>query len=155
MAITQAMCTSFKQEVMLSMHNFHPTGSSAASTFKLALYSSGATLNASTTGFVTAGECVGTNYVATGFALTVVGVTSGSTSGFVDFSDLTFLNVTLAADGALIYNSTPFTSNNAGTTLTNAAVAVLDFGGSKAATAGDFTIVFPAATSAAAIIRIA
>ena len=90
-----------------------------------------------------------------GSALTVVGVTSGSTSGFVDFADLTFLNVTLAADGALIYNSTPFTSDNAGITLSNAAVAVLDFGGSKAATAGDFTIVFPAATSAAAIIRIA
>ena len=155
MAITQAMCTSFKQEVMLSMHNFHPTGTSAASTFKLALYSSGVTLNAATTGFVTAGECVGTNYVAGGSALTVVGVTSGSTSGFVDFSDLTFLNVTLTSDGALIYNNTPFTSDNSGTLLINPAVAVLDFGGAKTATAGDFTVVFPAATSAAAIIRIA
>ena len=73
----------------------------------------------------------------------------------VNFIDLTFLNVTLTSDGALIYNNTPFTSNNAGTTLTNAAVAVLDFGGAKTSTAGDFTIVFPAATSAAAIIRIA
>tara|TARA_R100000697_G_C5337080_1_gene168001 strand:- start:90 stop:557 length:468 start_codon:yes stop_codon:yes gene_type:complete len=155
MAITQAMCTSFKTELLLGVHRFAPTGASAASTFKLALYSSGATLSAGTTAFVAGGEVVGTNYTSAGSALTILGVSAGTTSGFVDISDLTFNNVSIAADGALIYNRTPLSSNNAGSTITNAAVCVLDFGGTKTASAGDFTIVFPAATSAAAIIRIA
>ena len=155
MAITQAMCTSFKTELLLGVHRFAPTGASAASTFKLALYSSGATLSAGTTAFVAGGEVVGTNYTSAGSALTILGVSAGTTSGFVDISDLTFSNVSIAADGALIYNTDPHAGNNAGSTITNAAVCVLAFGGTKTASAGDFTIVFPAATSAAAIIRIA
>ena len=156
MAITQAMCTSFKAQVLLGTHNFHPTGSSAADTFKIALYTASATLlSAGTTAYITDGESAGANYVAGGSALTVNGVDTGTTSGFVDFGNITFNNVTINADGALIYNNTPSTSDNAGSTLTNAAVCVLDFGGTKQATSGDFTIIFPAATSAAAIIRLA
>ena len=153
MAITQAMCTSFKTQLLLGTHCFKPTGQSAADTFKLALYSAAGTLSAGTTSFITNAESDG--ITSGGSALTTVGVTSGSTSGFVDFSDLTFTSVTVNAAGALIYNNTPSTSDNAGSTLPTAAVCVLDFGGTKTASSGDFSIIFPAHTSAAAIIRIA
>jgi len=153
MAITQAMCTSFKAEVLLGVHNFKPTGQSAANTFKLALYSAAATLSAGTTSFTTSSESDGTT--SGGSALTTVGVTTGDSSGFVDFDDLTFTSVTVNAAGCMIYNSTPSTSDNSGSALTNPAVCVLDFGGTKTSTAGDFSIIFPANTSAAAIIRIA
>jgi hypothetical protein len=155
MAITQAMCTSFKAQALLGVHDFRPEGSATSDVFKLALYSAGASLSAGTTAYVTDSESVGTNYVAGGSALTNLGVTTGTSSGFVDFSDLTFTNVTVNAAGALIYNSTPSTTDNTGATLTNAAVCVLDFGGTKQASAGDFSVIFPANTSAAAIIRIA
>ena len=153
MAITQAMCTSFKAEVLLGVHSFKPTGQSAANTFKLALYSAAATLSAGTTSFTTSGESDGTT--SGGSALSTIGVTTGTSSGFVDFSDLTFTSVTVNAAGCMIYNSTPSTSDNSGSALTNPAVCVLDFGGTKTSTAGDFSIIFPANTSAAAIIRIA
>tara|TARA_R100000908_G_C3728870_1_gene128918 strand:- start:75 stop:542 length:468 start_codon:yes stop_codon:yes gene_type:complete len=155
MAITQALCTSFKAQALLGVHDFRPDASATSDVFKLALYSAGASLSAGTTAYVTDSESVGTNYVAGGSALVNLGVTTGDTSGFVDFTDLTFLNVTVAAAGCLIYNNTPSTNDNAGATLTNAAICVLDFGGTKTSTAGDFSVIFPANTSAAAIIRIA
>lgn len=153
MAITQAMATSFKAEVLLGVHDFRASG---GDTFKLALYTSTATLDATTTAYTATNEVSGTGYTAGGASLTNLGgaVTSGTT-GYTDFNDLTFSTATITARGALIYNSTPSALSNAGTSLTNPAVAVLDFGSDKTSTAGDFTIVFPAAAAATAIIRIA
>ena len=159
MPITQAMATSFKAEILLAVHDFRATG---GDTFKLALYTSSADLNANTTTYSASNEVSssGTNYTAGGGTLTRLGVvTSNNTAstgvGFTDFSDLTFTNATITARGALIYNNTPSANSNANTTLTNAAVAVLDFGSDKSSTDGDFTIVFPTASNTAAIIRIA
>ena len=157
MAITQSMCTSFKAELMLAVHDFRATGGDA---FKLALYTSSASLDANTTAYTTSNEVTGTNYTAGGGTLTNLGVVtsnnnSSTGTGFTDFSDLTFSNATITARGALIYNSTPSANSNANTTLTNAAVAVLDFGSDKTSTDGDFTIIFPTATNTTAIIRIA
>ena len=157
MAITQAMCTSFKAELMLAVHDFRATG---GDTFKRALYTSSATIDANTTAYTSSNEVTGTNYTAGGGTLSNLGVvTSNNTAstgvGFTDFSDLTFANSTITARGALIYNTTPSANSNANTTLTNAAVAALDFGSDKTSTAGDFTIIFPAATNTTAIIRIA
>lgn len=157
MAITQAMCTSFKAELMLAVHDFRPTG---GDTFKLALYTSSASIDANTTAYSATNEVTGTNYTAGGGSLTNLGVvtsnnTASTGTGYTDFSDLTFANATITARGALIYNSTPSANSNANTTLTNAAVCVLDFGSDKTSTAGDFTIIFPAATNTTAIIRIA
>lgn len=153
MAITQAMATSFKAEVLLGVHDFRVT---SGDTFKLALYTSSANLDATTTAYSATNEVSGTGYTAGGGTLTNLGgaVTSGTT-GYIDFSDLTFSTATITARGALIYNTTPSALSNAGGTLTNPAVAVLDFGSDKTSTAGDFTIVFPAAAAATAIIRIA
>lgn len=157
MAITQAMCTSFKAEILLAVHDFRATG---GDTFKLALYTSSASLDANTTAYTTSNEVTGTNYTAGGGTLSNLGVvtsnnTASAGTGFTDFSDLTFANATITARGALIYNSTPSANSNANTTLTNAAVAVLDFGSDKSSTDGDFTIIFPSATNTTAIIRIA
>lgn len=156
MAITQAMCTSFKAELMLAVHDFRPTG---GDTFKLALYTSSASIDANTTAYSATNEVSGTNYTAGGGSLTNLGVVTSNNNastgtGYTDFSDLTFANSTITARGALIYNSTPSANSNANTTLTNAAVAVLDFGSDKTSTAGDFTIVFPTASNTAAILRI-
>jgi hypothetical protein len=157
MPITQAMCTSFKAEILLAVHDFRVTG---GDTFKLALYTSSATIDANTTAYSSSNEVTGTNYTAGGGTLTRLGVvTSNNTAstgvGFTDFSDLTFTNATITARGALIYNNTPSANSNANTTLTNAAVAALDFGSDKTSTDGDFTIIFPTASNTAAIIRIA
>ena len=159
MAITQAMCTSFKAEILLAVHDFRPTG---GDTFKLALYTSSASLDANTTAYTATNEVSssGTNYTAGGGSLTNLGVVTSNNSastgtGYTDFSDLVFANATITARGALIYNSTPSANSNANTTLTNAAVAVLDFGADKTSTDGDFTIIFPTADAADAIIRIA
>ena len=159
MPITQAMCTSFKAELMLAVHDFRPT---SGDTFKLALYTSSATIDANTTAYTATNEVSssGTNYTAGGGALTNLGVvTSNNTAstgvGFTDFNDLTFANSTITARGALIYNTTPSANSNANTSLTNAAVCALDFGSDKTSTSGDFTIVFPAAANTTAIIRIA
>jgi hypothetical protein len=151
------MTTSFKAELMLAVHDFRVTN---GDTFKLALYTSSASLDANTTAYSASNEVSSANYSAGGGTLTKLGVvTSNNTAstgvGYTDFSDLTFSNVTLTARGALIYNSTPSANSNANTTLTNAAVCVLDFGSDKTATAGDFTVVFPAASNTTAIIRIA
>ena len=157
MPITQAMCTSFKAEIMLAVHDFRNTG---GDTFKLALYTSSANIDANTTAYLATNEVTGTNYTAGGGTLVNGGVTASNTSasagtGFTTFSNLTFTNATITARGALIYNTTPSANGTANTTLTNAAVAVLDFGSDKTSTNGDFTIIFPTATNTTAIIRIA
>jgi len=157
MAITQAMCTSFKAELMLAVHDFR---ASTGDTFKLALYTSSASIDANTTAYSATNESSGTNYTAGGADLTNAGVTSTNTSastgtGFTDFDDLTFTNVSVTARGALIYNNTPSAAGIGGATLTNAAVAVLDFGADKTSTDGDFTIIFPTNDASNAIIRIA
>jgi hypothetical protein len=143
MPITQAMCTSFKQELMQALHDFDNPG---GNTFKIALYTSSATLGASTTAYTTSNEVAATgNYVAGGNTLSAVTPTSSGTTAFTDFADTTWSSATITANGALIYNSTN----------SNRAVAVLAFGGDKTSTNGDFTIVFPAADASNAIIRIA
>ena len=143
MAITQAMCTSFKKELLEAGHNFKNSGGSA---FKLALYTSSATLGASTTAYATTNEVSGTGYSAGGSALTRVDPSTSGTTALTDFADLTFSTATITANGALIYNDDA--SNDA-------AVIVLAFGGDKTSTAGDFTIQFPTADARNAIIRIA
>jgi hypothetical protein len=158
MAITQSMCTSFKAEILLGVHDFRVTA--GGDTFKLALYTSSASIDANTTAYTASNEVSGTNYSAGGGTLSNLGVvtsnnTASTGTGFTDFSDLTFTNATITARGALIYNTTPSANSNANTALTNAAVAVLDFGSDKTSTAGDFTIIFPTASNTAAIIRIA
>jgi O-acetylhomoserine/O-acetylserine sulfhydrylase-like pyridoxal-dependent enzyme len=149
MAISQAMCTSFKVEILDGIHAFGTTVTRAgtgADTFKIALYTSAATLGATTTGYTTSDEVVGTGYSAGGNTLTISQApTSTGTTAWLDFADTTWTNATITARGALIYNSTQ----------SNKSVAVLDFGGDKTSTAGDFTIVFPTADSSSAIIRIA
>jgi hypothetical protein len=142
MAITQAMCSSFKGEILQAIHDFDVGGN----TFKLALYTSSATLDASTTAYTSSNEVSASgSYAAGGGTLTNQGVTVSGTTGFTDFADLSFTSATITARGALIYNNTS----------SNAAVCVLDFGSDKTSTAGTFTIIFPAATASDAIIRIA
>jgi len=142
MAITSAICTSFKQELLVGTHNFT---ASTGDSFKLALYTSSATLGAGTTAYVTTGEATGTNYTAAGSALTNVTPVTTGTTAVVDFADLTFSNATVTARGCLIYNDDD----------SDKAVAAIDFGSDKTSTAGDFTIVFPSATATGAIIRLA
>ena len=142
MAITQAMCTSFKKELLEGTHNFKNSG---GSTFKLALFTSSATLGASTTAYATTNEVTGTGYSAGGNTLTRVDPSTSGTTALTDFADTTFSTATITANGALIYNSS----------ASNAAVIVLAFGGDKTSTAGDFTVQFPTADASNAIIRIA
>jgi hypothetical protein len=142
MPISQAMCTSFKVQILSGAQNFN-TGT--PKTYKIALYTSSATLGASTTAYSSTNEVVGTGYTATGNTLTVSQIpTSSGTTAFIDFADTTWSTSTITARGALIYNSTD-----------NTAVAVLDFGSDKTSTAGDFTIVFPVPDASNAILRIA
>ena len=144
MAISQAMVTSFKVGILDGTFDF---SSGTGQVFKIALFTNAATLGATTTAYATTNEVSGTNYVAGGNTLTIsANPASSGTTAFLDFADTTWANATITARGALIYLA------NGGT---NPAVAVLDFGSDKASTAGDFTIVFPAADSSNAIIRIA
>ena len=149
MAITQAICNSFKKEVLFGAHDFD---ASSGDTFKLALFTSGASLSSTTTAFSSSNESSGTNYSSGGSSLTSIDPALSSTTAVCDFSNLTFSNVSVTARGALIYNSTP---NTTSISLTNPAVCVLDFGGDITATAGDFLITFPAAGASTAIIRLA
>jgi len=142
MAITQAMCTSFKKELLEGTHNIKNSG---GSTFKLALFTSSATLGAATTAYATTNEATGSGYSAGGANLTRVDPSSSGTTALTDFADLTFSTASVTANGALIYNSS----------ASDKAVIVLAFGGDKTSTAGDFTIQFPAADASNAIIRIA
>jgi hypothetical protein len=151
------MCTSFKAEVLLAVHDFR---ASSGDTFKIALYSAAASLDANTTSYTTTGEITGTNYTAGGKVLTNLGVSAAGISastgtGFTTFSNVTWSSATFTARGALIYNTTPSANGTANTALTNPAVAILDFGSDKSVSAGDFTIVFPDVTSTTAIVRIA
>ena len=143
MAITQAMCTSFKQELLEAVHKFKNSG---GSTFNLALYTSSASLGASTTAYTTSNEVSGTNYTAKGASLTRVDPSTSGTTALTDFADLTFSNATVTARGAMIFNDSA---------SGDPAVCILDFGGDKTSTAGDFTIQFPTADASNAIIRIA
>jgi hypothetical protein len=144
MAITtNAICNSFKKELLEAKHNFStaPTGNK----FKLSMYNSSATLGKSTTSFTTGGEVSSpAGYTSGGKALVNTGTSVASSVAITSFSNLSFTNVTLTARGSLIYN----TSNS------NTGVCVLDFGSDKTATAGTFTIQFPAYTTSAAILRI-
>jgi len=143
MAITTALCTSFKQEILEAVHNFKNSG---GSTFNLALYTSSASLGAGTTAYTTSNEVSGTNYTAKGQSLTRVDPSTSGTTALTDFADLTFSNATVTARGALIFNDSA---------SGDPAVCALDFGGDKTSTAGDFTIQFPTADASNAIIRIA
>ena len=148
MAITKAIANAFKKKLLEGDHNFKSSGGDV---FKIALYTSSATLNSTTTAYSTTNEVSNSGqYTAGGGTLvnsgTSIGTGSGKGVAFVDFADRSFTGVTLTARGALIYNTSSAT--------TNAAVAVLDFGGDKTATSGTFTIQFPADTTSAAILRI-
>ena len=143
MAITQAVCTSFKQEILVEGHNFT---ASSGDTFKIALYTSSASLDASTTAYSSSNEVSDSgSYSAGGGSLTSVTPTTSGTTAICDFADISFTSATITARGALIYNS----SNS------NKAICVLDFGGDKTSTSGTFTIQFPAADASNAILRLA
>ena len=151
MAITTAMCSSFKKELLEAVHNFKLSG---GDTFNLALYAIGsggkssttATLGAASTVFVTTGEVASSGtYVTGGTALTRIDPSLDGTTGITDFADHSYTTATITARGALIYNDTD----------SNKAVCALDFGGNKTSTAGTFTVQFPAAAASTAIIRIA
>jgi hypothetical protein len=141
MAITQALCTSFKVECLTAIHDFtNGTGD----TFKIALYTSSAVLGESTAAYTTTGEVVGTGYVAGGNTLTSNTPTSSGTIAFCDFDDTSWAASTITARGALVYNSSK----------ANRAVMVLDFGLDRSSSASTFTVQMPAADSSNAIIRI-
>lgn len=143
MAITQAVCNSFKAELLGAVHDFD---SGSGQVFKLALFQSNATLDQNTTVFTSTNEAAtGGQYVTGGGVLQGQQVSLDTSTAIITFSDLSFTGVTLTADGALIYN----------TSASNKAVCVLSFGGDKTATSGTFTILFPAFTAANAILRIA
>ena len=144
MAITQAICNSFKKQLLEADMNFKQTGGDK---FKLALYISTATLNSATTSFTTSGQVSASGqYASGGGALVNNGTSISAGVARVDFADRSFTGVTLTARGAMIYNTSSDT--------TNASVCILDFGSDKTATSGTFTIQFPAPTSTAAILRI-
>ena len=146
MAITSAICNSFKQEILAAEHNFT---ASTGNTFKLALYDSDASLGAGTTAYSSSEEITntsGTAYTAGGKALTSVTPTLDSSTAVCDFADISWTSASFTARGCLIYNDSH---------STNASVCAIDFGGDKTATSGTFTIQFPAAAASTAIIRIA
>jgi hypothetical protein len=140
MAISQAMCTSFKVELLGGTHDLD------TDTIKIALYTSSATLGASTTAYSSTNEVAsGAGYTTGGNTLAGASITSSGTTAFVDFTDTTWTSASFTARGALIYNSSK----------SNKAIAVLDFGADKTSTNGDFVVQFPTADASNAIIRIA
>tara|TARA_R100000005_G_C4900421_1_gene142858 strand:+ start:243 stop:674 length:432 start_codon:yes stop_codon:yes gene_type:complete len=143
MAITSAICTSFKVELLKGVHNL----SNGANTINVALYAGAtASLGASTTAYTTTGEITGTGYTAKGQALTNVTPVASGTTAVCDFADETFSSATITASGCLLFNDTA---------TGDPAIAAISFGGQKTSTAGDFTIVFPSPTATGAIIRLA
>jgi hypothetical protein len=150
LSIGQTLATSFKVEILDGIHNFGVgviRATTAADTFKIALYSTLATLNSTTTVYTTQDEVTGTGYVAGGNTLVISQAptsTNTETVAWLNFENSSWANATFSADGALIYNSTQG----------NKAVAVLNFGSTKTTTNQTFTVTFPASTSSAAIIRI-
>ena len=146
MAITSAVCNSFKQEILEAEHNFT---ASTGNTFNLALYTSSATLGASTTAYSSSNEITntsGTSYSAKGKALTSVTPTLDTSTAVCDFSDVSWTSASFTANGCLIFNDSH---------STDAAVCAIAFGGDKTVSSGTFTIQFPAAAASTAIIRIA
>lgn len=140
MAITQAIASTFKSELLGAQHNFTAT---TGNVFKIALYTSAATLNATTTAYTVTGECPSTGaYTAGGNTLTGQVITLSGTTAYIDFADSTWAASTISAAGALIYNSTS----------ANKAVCVLDFGGTFTSTSGAFTVVFPSPTTTTAVL---
>ena len=139
MTITQAMPTSFKSELLNKEHDLN------TDTFKIALYTSSASMDATTTAYSVTNEISGTGYSAGGKTLSGGAISTSGTTAFVDFTDPSWTTASFTANGALIYNST----------ASNKAVAVLAFGGDFTVTTGTFTIVFPAAAAGTALIRIA
>ena len=145
MAITSAICTSFKQEILVGTHNFTAT---SGDTFKIALFTSDASLGAGTIAYSTSNEITnssGTAYTAGGATLTSVTPTTSGTTAICDFSDVSYTSASFTANGALIYNDDQ----------SDKAVAVIAFGGDKTVSSGTFTIQFPTADASNAIIRIA
>jgi hypothetical protein len=141
------MATSFKQELLEGAHDFRVSG---GDTFKLALYTNDASFTAATTAFTATNEVPDSGaYVSGGGDLTRVSPTIGGTTAFTDFADISFSDATITARGAMIYNSTP------AHTYTNPTVAILDFGSDKTSTSGTFTVQFPTADAANAVLRIA
>ena len=138
MAITAALCNSYKQEILQGVHE-------AGDTYKIALFTSSATLSKATTAYSTSNEVTGTGYTAGGATLASFAVTLDTDTAILDFADATWPTSTITARGALIYNSTQ----------SNKAVAVLDFGSDITSTAATFTVAFPTASAAAGLIRIA
>jgi len=143
MSISQAMCTSFKQELLVGGHNF----TNGQHDMKMSLYTSSATLSASTAAYTSSNEVSGTGYSAKGQSLTNVTPTTSGTTALTDFADETWSSATITARGAMIYNEDH--------AKPDASVLILDFGGDKVSSSGDFTVVFPAADASNAIIRIA
>lgn len=146
MAITSAVCTSFKKELLEGKHDFNASGGHV---FKIALYTSSASLDASTQNYSNTDEVVGVGYTEGGLVLTNVNPTFSGTTAFIDFNDATWTEATITAAGALIYNTT----TDGGTGTTNA-VAVIDFGGVKTSTNGNFVVQMPVADASNAIVRI-
>ena len=143
MAITSAICNSFKTEILTGTHNFT---ASSGNTFNLALYTSSATLNKSTTAYTTSNEVSGSGYTAKGNALTSVTPVASSTTAVCDFADTSFTSASFTARGCLIFNDSA---------TGDPAVCAIDFGSDKTVTSGTFTIQFPTADASNAIIRIA
>ena len=150
MAITSAVCTSFKVELLKGEHNFT---ASTGDTFKIALFTSSATLGASTTAYSTSNEITntsGTAYTAGGASLTSVTPTSSGTTAYCDFADVSWTSASFTANGCLIYNTTTGTGSS-----TTDSICAVAFGGDKTVSSGTFTIQFPTADASDAILRIA
>ena len=150
MSITSAVCSSFKSELLSGKHDFDSSG---GDTFKMAMFTSSASLDATTTDYSTSNEITnssGTAYTAGGKALTNQGVTLSSTTAYTDFADVSWTSASFTANGAMIYNTT--TDGGSGTTD---AVCVIAFGGDKTVSSGTFTVQFPAAGATTAILRLA
>ena len=143
MAITSAICNSFKVEILKGVHNFT---ASTGNTFNLALYTSSATLGAGTTAYTTTEEITGTGYTAKGNALTSVTPVADGTTAVCDFADTSFTSATFTANGCLIFNDSA---------TGDPAVCAVAFGGDKTVSSGTFTIQFPTAAATTAIVRIA
>jgi hypothetical protein len=141
-------CTSFKDELLEGAHDLR-TSAAGGDAFKLAMYTNTASFTETVTQYTSTNEITGTGYTAGGGSLVNLGVVISGTTAYADFQDLIFSTATITAFGALIYNTTPNGS------LTNPTLVVLDFGGARTSTAGDFTIVFPNPGASTAIIRIA
>ena len=150
MSITSAVCSSFKSELLSGKHDFDSSG---GDTFKIAMFTSSASLDATTTDYSTSNEITnssGTAYTAGGAALTNQGVTLSSTTAYTDFADVSWTSASFTANGAMIYNTT--TDGGSGTTD---AVCVIAFGGDKTVSSGTFTVQFPTAGATTAILRLA